>query len=420
MFFKATKNYMNILIINHYAGSDVHGMEYRPHYMGVELVKAGHKVTIVASSFSHVRAKNPVFKGFYNVEVKSGTKYFWLKSFSYKGNGIGRFINIFSFLLNLLIHARMIAMNTRPDVVINSSTYPMDIWPAKYISKISNAKLIFELHDLWPLSPIAIGGMSKRHPFIRLCQYAENTIYSNVDGVISLLPMVHKYVYSKGITPSKLLILPNGYSSLISEDIPSEPLRSDIREFITKAKEHDKVLVAYAGSLGIANSIDNLINAAKILDSTKYSFVIVGSGHEQERLLKRLKDEGIANFGIFAPIPKSQVSLLLKSADIGYLGAPKFPLYKYGVSQNKLIDYMINRLPVLNATEAGNNLIKQVGCGFTIVPENAQILANTLIKFTSLSEQDRIKLGNNGYEYALEHMNYQSLASRMASFLEAL
>ena len=46
---------MNILIINHYAGSDVHGMEYRPYYVGAELVKAGHTVTIVASSFSHVR-----------------------------------------------------------------------------------------------------------------------------------------------------------------------------------------------------------------------------------------------------------------------------------------------------------------------------------------------------------------------------
>ena len=411
---------MNILIINHYAGSDVHGMEYRPYYLGAELVKAGHTVTIVASSFSHVRAENPLFRGLLNSEERSGVKYLWLKAVSYKGNGIGRFINIFSFLLNLMIHARRLVKQVRPDVVINSSTYPMDIWPAMYISKRSNAKLIFELHDLWPLSPIAIGGMSKKHPFIRICQYAEDTIYSNVDGVISLLPMVHEYVYAKGIKPSKLLTLPNGYSTSVSTDAPPMPLRADIRKFIRKAKEHGRVLVAYAGSLGIANAIDNLINAAKILDSTKYSFVIVGSGHEELRLSKRLQDESITNVRIFPPILQSQVALLLRSADIGYLGAPKFPLYKFGVSQNKLTDYMLNCLPVLNATEAGNNLIDEVKCGFTIVPENAQILADTLIKFTALDERDKKNMGKNGREYALEHMNYRSLSSRLLMFLEGL
>tara|TARA_B100000787_G_scaffold60675_1_gene44333 strand:+ start:25043 stop:26278 length:1236 start_codon:yes stop_codon:yes gene_type:complete len=411
---------MNILIINHYAGSDVHGMEYRPYYVGAELVKAGHTVTIVASSFSHVRAENPLFRGLLNSEERSGVKYLWLKAFSYKGNGIGRFINIFSFLLNLMIHARRLVKQVRPDVVINSSTYPMDIWPAMYISKRSNAKLIFELHDLWPLSPIAIGGMSKKHPFIRICQYAEDTIYSNVDGVISLLPMVHEYVYAKGINSSKLLILPNGYSTSVSTDAPPMPLRADIRKFIRKAKEHGRVLVAYAGSLGIANAIDNLINAAKILDSTKYSFVIVGSGHEELRLSKRLQDESISNVRIFPPILQSQVALLLRSADIGYLGAPKFPLYKFGVSQNKLTDYMLNCLPVLNATEAGNNLIDEVKCGFTIVPENAQILADTLIRFTDLDDRDKKNMGKNGREYALEHMNYKSISSRLLMFLEGL
>ena len=411
---------MNILIINHYAGSDVHGMEYRPYYVGAELVKAGHTVTIVASSFSHVRAENPLFRGLLNSEERSGVKYLWLKAVSYKGNGIGRFINIFSFLLNLMIHARRLVKQVRPDVVINSSTYPMDIWPAMYISKRSNAKLIFELHDLWPLSPIAIGGMSKKHPFIRICQYAEDTIYSNVDGVISLLPMVHEYVYAKGINSSKLLILPNGYSTSVSTDAPPMPLRADIRKFIRKAKEHGRVLVAYAGSLGIANAIDNLINAAKILDSTKYSFVIVGSGHEELRLSKRLQDESISNVRIFPPILQSQVALLLRSADIGYLGAPKFPLYKFGVSQNKLTDYMLNCLPVLNATEAGNNLIDEVKCGFTIVPENAQILADTLIRFTDLDDRDKKNMGKNGREYALEHMNYKSISSRLLMFLEGL
>jgi hypothetical protein len=77
---------------------------------------------------------------------------------------------IFQYFLNL-------QKDTRPDAVIASSTYPLDIYPAFYISKMSKAKLLFEVHDLWPLSPMELGGMKKTHPFIILMQMAENFAY---------------------------------------------------------------------------------------------------------------------------------------------------------------------------------------------------------------------------------------------------
>ena len=72
-------------------------------------------------------------------------------------------------------------------MVIASSTYPLDIYPAKS-SQRYYAMLIYEVHDLWPLSPIELGGMSPKHPYIMLMQRAENQCYKSSDYVVSLLP----------------------------------------------------------------------------------------------------------------------------------------------------------------------------------------------------------------------------------------
>ena len=413
-------SFLNILIINHYAGTNEFGMEYRHFYLGQELVRNGHNVTIVASSYSHLRKKQPQFKGRYKKEVISGLKYYWVRSSSYRVNGLKRFINIFTFISNLFLISTKISKDVNPDIVINSSTYPMDIWPARFMAKKTNAKLVFELHDIWPMSPMEIGGMSHKHPFIRLCQMAENSIYSSVDGVVSLLPKIHEYVGEKGISQNKLLICPNGFQlSEIQREL-SGTLREEITSYISQAKAKNKVVVVYAGSMGLANAIDNLLDCAKMLNTHQFAFLLVGSGLESKRLKTRIVDENIESVKVFDPITKSEVSCLLSLCDIGYLGAPRHPLYKYGVSQNKFVDYTLASLPIINATEAGNNLIDDTGCGFTIEPDNPHLMSIALIEFASLSLTEREEMGSRGQEYTLSNLNYQALANNLSTFLGSL
>lgn len=144
---------MNIILINHYAGSKYHGMEYRPYYMAKEWIKSGHNVTIVASSESHVRTKSPVITGDITEENIDGINYIWLNTPPYQGNNIGRVKNMFAFIFKIKQYENYILGKYRPNVVIASSTYPFDIYPATSIARKSQAKLIFEVHDLWPLSP---------------------------------------------------------------------------------------------------------------------------------------------------------------------------------------------------------------------------------------------------------------------------
>ncbi|HIB83325.1 MAG TPA: hypothetical protein EYO59_01625 [Chromatiaceae bacterium] len=178
---------MNILYINHYAGNTTYGMGYRTYYLSREWVRKGHNVLVLASSYSHIRTEQPNVIGSKSIEVFDGVSFCWYKSPKYIGNGIRRVGNILSFIWSIYRDRKDIANNFKPDIVIASSTYPMDIWPARRIAKENGAKLIFEVHDLWPLSPIELGGMSLWNPFIIWTQLAENYAYKHADEVVSIL-----------------------------------------------------------------------------------------------------------------------------------------------------------------------------------------------------------------------------------------
>ena len=113
---------MNILYINHYAGSPEMGMEFRPYYLSKEWVKMGHKVRIVAGDFSHLRIKNPKVRRDYQKQTIDGIDYIWMKTGAYEGNGVKRALTMFRFVGKLWINAMNIAEKWKPDVVKASST----------------------------------------------------------------------------------------------------------------------------------------------------------------------------------------------------------------------------------------------------------------------------------------------------------
>lgn len=406
---------MNILLINHYAGSPQHGMEYRPFYLAREWVRAGHKVRILGAGFSHVRThqpKRPVDSKATWHESIEGIDYQWFATPAYKGNGVSRVRNIGTFLGRVFWASRQISDEFKPDVVIASSTYPMDIWVAQRLAKLNNAKLVFEVHDLWPLSPIEIGGMSPSHPFIRVCQAAENAAYRHADLVVSMLPNIATHAVQKGLPLERLVIVPNGASLDDWEGEVCVPVQEDIRAAIDAAHAIGHRVVAYTGSHGLPNALDTLLDAAANLHSEKLTFILVGDGHESMRLQRRCRDEGLSNVQMFPPVPKAQMVALLESIDMAYLGAPKHPIYRFGVSPNKMIDYMMARVPILYAIEAGNDPVSESGCGLSMPAESPEDLAKSILELASYLPSARISMGEKGRAYAVAHHTYVALAEK--------
>ncbi|MCW7762029.1 glycosyltransferase family 4 protein [Photorhabdus luminescens] len=392
-------------------------MEFRPYHLGQEWVKSGHNITLLAASYSHVRTKQPkLIDNKKTTENINGLEYVWYPTPSYSGNGLSRVKNIFSFLRQIWIDSHNLVKKYRPDVVIASSTYPMDIWIAKRLAKKANAKLVFEIHDLWPLSPIELGGISPKHPFIQLCQLAENAAYKYPDVVISMLPNVQEHTKAHGLELSKLHIIPNG---VVVEDWASEftPLDNSLEEFIITEKNKGHKIVCYSGAHGRPNALEKLLKTASLLHDKPMTFLLVGTGLEKANLIKKSQSLGTNNIIFFDPIPKTQIPALLNKIDIAYIGLQKQSLFRFGISPNKLIDYMIAGKPILCAIDAGNDPVSDVNCGISVKSGKPEDIAQALLKLSKLSTDELNQMGQRGKIYALENHAYSVLAD---NFIKAI
>jgi glycosyltransferase involved in cell wall biosynthesis len=398
---------VNILLINHYAGSTRHGMEFRPFYLAREWVRAGHKVQIVAGSHSHIRANQPRLQGAVLDENIEGISYRWYATPAYQGNGIGRVKNMLSFLWALWRDAQRLAREFQPDVVIASSTYPMDIWPARRVAKLAKAKLVFEVHDLWPLSPIELGGMSNWHPFIICVQMAEDYAYRHADKVISMLPKALDYMRSRGMEAHKFAYVPNGVDE--DEWTQPAPLPPEVQSRLNTLRSEGLPLVGYAGTHGLANALDVLLDAAHQLKG-RAQIVLVGTGPDRDRLLARVAQEGLTHVTMLPSVAKQAVPTFLAALDIAYIGWHPNPLYRFGISPNKLMDYMMAGKPVVHSVSAGNDPVADAGCGFTVAPGDPVAVAHAVLRLANLSTDERAKMGQAGRGFILANQTYLTLA----------
>jgi glycosyltransferase involved in cell wall biosynthesis len=417
-----SKPRVNILYINHYAGNPALGMEYRPFYLAREWVRSGHQVLTLAADFSHVRSQQPLaldpaapaFE-----TTTSGVATRWYRTPPYSGNGLGRVKNIAAFLWSVWRDTARLVQYFKPQAVIASSTYPMDIWVARRLARKAGAKLVFEVHDLWPLSPIELAGMHPWHPFALLCGWAERTAYQQADVVVSMLPKVHAHMAARGLDLQKLHIVPNGITleEWGGETQTTEPLRADVQAALAAARSSGATVVGYAGSMGRPNALDTLLDAAALLQNQPLRFVLVGSGHEQQRLAQRVQQEGLHTVQFLPPIPKAQIPAFLVAIDIAYIGWQRVPIYRFGIAPNKLMDYLMARCPVLHAVEAGNDPVAEAGAGITVAPESPAAVAAGLQQLAALPLAQRLAMGERGRAFVLAHHTYPVLAQR---FMQAL
>lgn len=405
---------MNILLINHYAGSDYHGMEFRPYYMAREWKAMGHDVTILGADFSHLRKNNPAIERDFQEEMVDGIRYVWVKTPKYQGNGVGRIKNISTFMWKLRTNYKMIADKYKPDAVIASSTYPLDIYPAHRIAKRCNAKLCFEIHDLWPLSPMEIGGFSKNNPAIVILQRAEDFAFKNSDVIVSILPDADKHIKERGFSTDKFVYVPNG---IIVNDEKKNPPKEKTIERLEQLKKEGYFLVGYTGNHSPANVLDTLIDAGKETTDEKVKYVLVGKGNVKNELIEYAKSNNVNNVEFLDPVLKDNMDNVLQLLDICFISLKKQNLFNYGVSPNKLFDYMMAARPVIYAVEASNDPVKDCGCGISVPAENPKAVVEAVIKIKNLSDEEKVQMGKRGKEYVLENHMYHPLAER---FLNAL
>ncbi len=401
---------MKILLINHYAGSPSMGMEFRPYYFAKEWIKKGHHVDIISANYSHLRRVNPSVKKDFQRENIDGINYYWIKTNNYDKNGVKRSLTMFEFITKLWIHSKWIVDNLKPDVVICSSTYPLDTYVGQRIRKISKkpVKLIHEVHDMWPISPIEIGGMSPKNPFIMLMQRGEDSFCKHSDKVVSLLPAAKEYFIKHGMDSNKFRHISNGI--VLEEWEHYEKIPFAMSERLKAEKEKGKFVLCFFGSIHKTYNLDILIRAVKKIRQP-ILVCFIGSGLDKcelQKMTKGFEDK----FIFFDPISKTSIPDLFNYIDATFVGAKSQKIFRFGICMNKLFDAMMGGKPILYMVDAPNNYVNQYDCGITVAGQDEKSLVSAIEELMSLN-QDKINcMGENGREAARKDFSYPKLAQK--------
>ncbi len=404
-------NNNTIWIINDYAGSPFHGMTHRHYYMAKEMKKEGIKSIIISASYSHFMINEPrIGERPYLHEKVDMIDYFWLKVLKYKDSrDKKRVLKWFQFTYKLLFLPKEIE---KPSTILCSGSAPMLVLPSYFLAKRYGAKLIFEIRDIWPLTLMNFKNYSKYNPLIYIMQKSVNFGFRHADEIISVLPYTNEYIKEQGIYNFKFSYLPNGI--FLDEMKNPLPLNQE-----TKSKiPNEKFIVGYAGAMGMGDGMDLLIDTAnKLKDNKDIYFILVGKGSEKERLKKRIVDLKLENISILDAIPKKEVQSLLALFDVCYIGWDDNEMYKYGISANKIFDYMYASKPIVHVYNGQGDLIKEAKCGISINQQNPELVANAIVELYKTPLEKREAIGERGKLFVLNNHTYKSITKKFIEII---
>jgi glycosyltransferase involved in cell wall biosynthesis len=294
-----------------------------------------------------------------------------------------------------------------PDVVIASSPQPFAFLAAKYLSKKTGARLVFEVRDIWPLTLIEMLGASRFNPFIALMQWVEDKAYRESDIVVSNLKHSVGHMVKRGMAAEKFVWIPNGVCLAEMEGGPQAP--SDITAMIPS----EDFVVGYTGTIGEANAIHVLIEAARLLKHNhRIKFVLVGDGKEKNSVVRLVESYELDNVVLLPPVAKCEVPDVLSRFDVCYIGLLDKPLFRFGVSPNKLFEYFYSGRPVCYAIDSGDyQPVIESSSGLVAKPEDPSDIARAINELSLLSEEDRSTMGDNGKRHVLKNHQYSHLAA---------
>lgn len=409
-----TKDKKSIWIINQFLTTpELSNEDGRHSSLVEEFIKNGYDVTLITSSFSHAPYRHNKFRGLYQLrEGKFRT--ILLKGINHNYSaGIWRLINLFLFsILLLFIPYKKLP---KPDIIIVSSFSLIPILNAffQFKKRYKKVKIIFEIRDIWPLTAIEVGGYSKNNLFIKFLSWVEDLGYKKSDYIVSLLKDANVHISKKiNNTNFNYAWIPNGYkiNNLVSPDhLP--------KEITDKIPNDKKFVIGYSGAIGLANSLKYIIQSVIDLENEDFVLCILGDGVNKEKLQKL--SNGHNNIVFLDRVNKNKVQDFLSRCDLLYVGLDSLPIFEYGISPNKLFDYMYASKPILLAAP-NEGFIYEANCGEVVRAENIDDIKSKLRYFKKLKTEERAEIGQNGYDFLIERLTYEKLAVDYIKIFEEL
>ena len=405
---------MNIWLINHYAVPPKYYPLARQTNFAKNLMAMGHTVTIFAASSVHNSTLNLITDGRkWREETVDGVHYVYIKCCDYQGSGLKRIYNICEFAWKL---PGVCKQFPKPDAIVATSMPPTSCAMGVHLGRKWGCKTVAEIADLWPESIVAYGIAGPHNPAVIVLRWLEKWIYTRADAVVFTMEGAYDYIVEQGweqdIPRSKVHYINNGVD-LEQFDYNKEHFPVDDADL----NDPDTFKVVYTGSIRKVNGLGLLLDAAKIVTDSRVKFLIWGDGDERVALERRVTDEQIDNVVFKGKVEKKYIPSIVSRADLNFAHNTPSPLFRFGISFNKLFDYFAAGQPILCDFPCPYNPAVTYGAGVEVGNAQPQQSAVAIDRLAGLSEEQRQIMGANARR-AAEDYDFKRLTERLISVIE--
>ena len=409
---------MNVLLIHQYFLEEDDPGGSRWNELTRVWTEMGHTVTVLGGMIhANGKEKKAEYKGRHFVKKRQGAVTVWRchVSEAYNKHFIGRLWGYFSFMFSSA-YAGLFKAKGKFDVVIVTSP-PLFVGASGFvISRLRRMPFVFEVRDLWPESAIDTGVLTNKM-VIRLAYWVEGFIYKKAKLINVLTPAFYKSLRDKkGIAEQKLIQISNASDFSLSEKLLTDFDRDAFR------REHNmegKFVITYVGAHGVANHLEQVLDAGDALKDTNVLFLLIGQGMEKDRLMKLADERKVTNVRFLDSVPKAEVFRYIIASEMGASVLKRVDTFKT-VYSNKTFDYMSCKKPILMAIDGvSRELLEDAGAGTYVEPENTSEYNRIIRKYLAQPELLKIQ-GESGYKYAKENFDREVLAKKYIGYISEI
>ena len=402
---------MRFLILTQYYPPETGAPQNRLSGLARELKQMGHEVVVLTAMPNYPAmqihadyiGKKYVCDEFENIPIHRAWIYV-----SKNRSVISRLMNYFSFTFSSMYYTSKIKGNF-DYLMVESPPLFLGI-SAWWISKRKKAKMVFNVSDLWPESAEKLGVITNKL-FLKLATILEEWLYKKSFMVTGQTQGIVQNIKSR-FPDKKVHWLPNG----VDESIFRFKKQDNVRQQLQLAQ--DDFLIMYAGIIGLAQGLDVILDAAKLLPAeSKIVYLLLGDGPEKSRLIQRVNDENITRVKFLELVSREVVPSYVDAVDVAVIPLKKMDLF-LGAIPSKIFENLALAKPLLLSVdgEARRLFIDEGHAGLFIEPENSQMLAEKSLYLEA--NPDIVKtMGANGQSYVQKFFMRKKITADWVSTL---
>ena len=411
---------MRIWIIDHYAVPERYNPLIRQTIFARKLMERGYQVRIFSASTVHNSDINLIDgTDLYREEFADGVNYTYVKCHGYKGNGLKRIINMEEFAYKLpKVCNEYVKIEGKPEVILACSMTLQACKKGIQIARQYNAKPIAQISDLWPESIVAYGKASKYNPLIWILRNIERWIYTHADKIIFTMEGAYDYIlerkWDKEIPYEKITIINNG--------VDINQFNYNREHYLIKDEdlENDSIFkVVYTGSIRAVNNLGLLLDVAKEIKDKDIRFLIWGDGDELSKLKKRVYEEEIENVIFKGKVEKKYIPYITSHADLNMAHNNPSELFRFGISFNKIFDYLAAGKPVMTDFPCCYNPVVKCKAGVAVDNSNVNEIANAICQVKKMDCAMYLSLCN-GARKGAEMYSFDYLTEKLCDTIREM